>query len=152
MDCETIVLIKKLSNTYGNFTINSMRNSMPNNNRLNYIADYNILTNMDKVKNIILVSLNIRIINPLLYFRLKNLERRNRIKIYNIGLNFNYIYNINNNNLEFKYILDGRSIITNIMSKDNNLIIMNEDSKIIGINFFDNIREHLSLYFSNSLE
>jgi hypothetical protein len=29
---------------------------------------------------------------------------------------------------------------------------MNEDSKIIGINFFDNIREHLSLYFSNSLE
>jgi Molybdopterin oxidoreductase len=82
----------------------------------------------NKIKNILLIGINLRIQNPLLYIRLKNLNRKNVIKLYNIGLNYNYSLNFSNTRLELKKFIEGRSFINNIFSKsDRNLILINNN-------------------------
>jgi hypothetical protein len=100
---------------------------------------------LDNFDNIILISLDIRIINPLLYFRLKHLKRKNIIKLFNIGLNYNYINNIDNTLLEFKKFIEGKSYISNIISKKKNLILLNDD-KVIGNKYLEYIKIYLSKY------
>lgn len=145
VDCESALLIKKLSNTYGRYTINSIDKKINNNKRSNYIANYNILNNLDNFDNVILINFNMRVINPLLYFRLKNLKRKNIIKIFNIGINYNYINNLDNTILEFKKLIEGKSYMSNIMTKKNNLIIFNDDQVILNT-YLENIKVYLLKY------
>jgi hypothetical protein len=53
------------------------------------------------------------------------LNRKNLIKLYNIGLNYNYGLNFSNCvGLELKKILEGKSYINNIFFKNNNNLIL----------------------------
>jgi hypothetical protein len=147
IDAETSIILKKLTNIYGNYNIYTNQvNYSSNNFRNSYLFNYKVLNNLynNKIDNVLLIGLNLRINNPLLYERLKNLHRKNYIKLYNIGLNFNYGLNFNNSRSELKFFLEGRSFLNNLFLKNhNNLILIdnnlfNEKFNINNIKFFFN--------------
>lgn len=144
IDCESSLLLKKLSNTYGNYSINTLGiNNINNNFRNKYLFNYDILNNIEDYNNILLIGLNLRIENPLLYLKLKNLQRKNILKLFNIGLNYNYSLNLNNSMIELKKLLEGRSYLCNILQKGKALVLINYNLNYQNLNFY------LSKYLSN---
>jgi NADH-quinone oxidoreductase chain G len=152
LDAESIIILKKLSNNYGNYTINLFNN---NNNlsdfRNNYIFNYKDFYNLKNYKNILLIGLNLRIDNPILNYKLKYLSDKNITKIFNIGSNFNlnyFSYNYGNNLKEFYKFINGKSYLNNIFLKKNILNLI-----IIGLNFINNCKllNFNFIYFKNYL-
>jgi predicted molibdopterin-dependent oxidoreductase YjgC len=101
------------------------------------------LNNIEDYNNILLIGLNLRIENPLLYLKLKNLQRKNILKLFNIGLNYNYSLNLNNSMIELKKLLEGRSYLCNILQKGKALVLINYNLNYQNLNFY------LSKYLSN---
>lgn len=132
LDTEVSVVLKKLTNKHGNFTINSLNNKFNLADfRNNYLFNNKDFYNLKNYDNIILVSLNLRIENPILNYKLKYLSDKNILNILNIGSNFNinyFSYNFNNNIKEFYNFIEGKSYINNILMKtENNLLILSSD-------------------------
>jgi NADH-quinone oxidoreductase subunit G len=144
MDCESVLLLKKLSNKYGNYSINSNnQNNINNNFRKDYLFNNNLLNNLEDFNNILLVGLNLRIENPLLHLKLKNMQRKNIFKIFNIGLNYNYSLNTNNSSRELKRLIEGKSYFCNILQKGKGLILINNNLKL------PDLDSYLSRYLKN---
>ena len=150
IDLETIILLKKISNKLGSFSIkvNLNNNNFFFNNdfRKNYI--FNIkLNDLIKFKNFFLIGLNLRLENPLLNIRLKFICDKLNGKFFSIGSVFNnnyFIYNFSNNIFELVKIFEGKSYINNLLLNiKNNLFLFGENFSF----FFKN--DFLFLNFLN---
>jgi len=163
IDIETAVLLKKISNKLGSFSLkvnlNNNNNFFNNDFRKNYIFSIN-LKNIEIYKNIFLFGLNLRMENPLLNIKLKFFSDKNLIKIFSICSSFNnnyFMYNFSNNILELIKIFEGKSFLNNIifLSKTN-LFLFGESflnlfkNNFLFLNFFNYFKDKINYSFLNN--
>ena len=163
IDFETILLLKKISVKYGNYTFNCNIN-----NNLNYFLNidfrknyiFNISINeIKKYKNIFLFGLNLRLENPILNIKFKFFVDNLYLNLFNMSTSFNinyFSYNFNNNIIDFLNILYGKSFLNNlIFSSKKNLFIFGENflnvfkNNFVFSDFFYYLKDKVNFVFLN---
>lgn len=147
LDAETIILLKKYSNKYGNFTFNIKNCNCDKlvDFRNNYLFNFNDFNNLMLFNNLILFGLNLRIESPILNYKIKYLVNKNLLKVFNIESFYNNNYfNYSFDNKEFLKIIEGKSFLNNLFlkKKSKNLIILNNNYNFSCIN----LKNYLNKY------
>lgn len=150
LDLETIILLKKITKKFGNYSIKTNLNSVENNLNIDFRKNFifNVkLNDLIKFKNFFLIGLNLRLENPLLNVRLKFISNKKNVKVFSIGSTFNnnyFLYNFYNNIMELIKIFEGKSLLNNILA------IMNQNFFLIGESFLNLFKNNfLFLNFFN---
>lgn len=150
LDLETIILLKKITKKFGNYSIKINLNSVENNLNIDFRKNFifNVkLNDLIKFKNFFLIGLNLRLENPLLNVRLKFISNKKNVKVFSIGSTFNnnyFLYNFYNNIMELIKIFEGKSLLNNILA------IMNQNFFLIGESFLNLFKNNfLFLNFFN---
>lgn len=126
VDIETSIMLKDLSNSYGNFTFFFNNKIINNDLRENYLININ-LKDLKRVDLIILLNINLREELPIINARLRRIILKKNLILVTFGCNHNLTYrskNLSNNTKGIIHFLEGKHWFCNLFVKSKKPIIL----------------------------